>query len=92
MTDTHEFGAIDEIIRQTVVDAIRSGAVLRVEHEARLMSDQTGFPRSEIARELTEAGISAGLNMELGDHDSFAASLSFDNGRQGDRRRGPKQA
>ena len=86
MTVTHGFAAIDEIIRQTLVDAIRSRAVLRVNHEAQIISDQTGFPRSEIARELTEAGISAGLNMELGDHYSSAASLSFDNGRQGDRR------
>ena len=77
MTDTGAFDT-DEIVRQTVVDAIRSRDVLRVNHEARLIADQTGLSRFEIARELTEAGICAGINMELGDHDGAIAAISFD--------------
>ena len=77
MTDTGAFDT-DEIVRQTVVDAIRSRDVLRVHHEARLIADQTGLSQLEIARELTDAGISAGINMELGDHDGTVAAVSFD--------------
>ncbi len=73
MTDANKFDAIDEIVRQTVANAIRSRDVLRVNHEARLIAAQTGLSGFEIARDLSEAGIAAGINMELGDHDGAAA-------------------
>ena len=73
MMDATKFDAIDEIIRQTVANAIRSRDVLRVNHEARLIAAQTGLSGFKIAQHLSEAGIAAGINMELGDHDGAAA-------------------
>ena len=57
---------IDEIVRQTVADAIRTGELLQVNREARRLAAETDLPRHEIARELFEAGIAARINMEFG--------------------------
>ena len=58
---------IDEIVRQTIAHAIKSGEILQVGREARQIAEETGYSRYEIARELTEAGLSARINMEMGE-------------------------
>ena len=57
---------IDEIVRQSVADAIRTGELLHVNKEAWRIATDTGLPWREIAQELFEAGIAARINMELG--------------------------
>ena len=56
---------IDEIVRQTVADAIHTGELLQVNRMAERIAVETGLPRLEIARELFEAGIAARINMEF---------------------------
>ncbi len=58
---------IDEIVRRTVAEAIRTGDLLRVNHEAWRIAAETGLSRREIARDLFEAGIAARINMEIGE-------------------------
>ena len=63
---------IDEIVRQTVADAIRTGELLQVNFAARRIAAETGLPRHDIARELFEAGIAARINMEFGERPGTA--------------------
>ncbi len=64
MTKTDD---IDEIVRQTVANAIRTGELLQINREAGRIAAETGLPRHELAQELFAAGIAARINMEFGE-------------------------
>lgn len=55
-----------EEIRSLITQAIRTGELLHVPSESRRIAGSYNLEADEVASELTEAGILAGINMEMG--------------------------
>jgi hypothetical protein len=53
-------------IRELLSHAIETGDVLHVPSEARRIAGHYNLAADDVAEELTEAGILAGVNMEMG--------------------------